>query len=108
MNNQLDIYAERNPQAAGISLFIFENAQTERLFYESIQVKAEPYTAKPNGYLNPSLVISHEIACQLMDALWGAGVRPSSGEGNTAHIQALNKHLDDMRRLVFDNVQESQ
>lgn len=99
--NKLEIYAERNPAAAGISLFVFENTQSGKLFYENIQVTSEPYTEKANGYLHPTAVISYEVACQMMDSLWGAGVRPSSGEGNTAHIQALNNHLDDMRKIAF-------
>lgn len=51
---------------------------------------------------DPPIRLPYEVAQSLIDALWDAGVRPSSGEGHTAHIQALNAHLEDMRRLVFD------
>jgi hypothetical protein len=40
----------------------------------------------------------------LMDELWKAGIRPSSGEGNVGQIGAIEKHLNDMRKLVEKNL----
>lgn len=50
---------------------------------------------------DPTMRLSHDEARDLMDALWGAGVRPSNGEGNTGQLGATQKHLEDMRTLVF-------
>jgi len=36
----------------------------------------------------------------IMDALWQEGVRPSRGVSSTGQLEAANKHLEDMRRLV--------
>ena len=47
------------------------------------------------------MALDDEQTRNLMDELWGAGVRPSSGEGSVGQIGALTYHLDDMRRLVF-------
>ncbi len=51
---------------------------------------------------DPSLKLRKPEAQALIDALWGAGVRPSSGEGNAGQLGATEKHLEDMRRLVFE------
>jgi hypothetical protein len=36
-----------------------------------------------------------------MDALWDAGIKPSGGEGHTAHIRALNDHLTTLKKITF-------
>lgn len=37
---------------------------------------------------------------QLMDELWKEGLRPTD-LGGTVDVRAVQKHLDDMRRIVF-------
>lgn len=37
----------------------------------------------------------------LMDEMWRAGVRPSSGAGTATEAGALERHLADMRKLAF-------
>lgn len=51
---------------------------------------------------DPSLVISVTAAQKLMDMLWDCGIRPTEGTGSAGAMAATQKHLDDMRRLVFD------
>ena len=41
-------------------------------------------------------------AKRLIDALWDAGVRPSNGEGSAGQLGATERHLEDMRKLVFE------
>jgi hypothetical protein len=48
----------------------------------------------------PTIHMTDEMACQLMDELWLTGVRPSSGEGSTGKIAAVERHLEDMRSIV--------
>jgi hypothetical protein len=49
----------------------------------------------------PTMRLHHTASQRLMDELWRAGVRPSNGEGNAGQLGAIEKHLEDMRRLVF-------
>lgn len=52
----------------------------------------------------PMLTLSHRSAQILFDALYRAGLRPSSGEvssGHTAEVAAIRAHLEDMRVLAF-------
>lgn len=53
-------------------------------------------------FSEPTLRISDESAQQWIDELWRAGFRPSEGTGSAGSLAATERHLEDMRRLVFD------
>jgi hypothetical protein len=52
-------------------------------------------------YRPPFLSLSREDGQQLMDELWYVGLRPSEGSGSAGSLAATQRHLDDMRALVF-------
>jgi len=56
----------------------------------------------------PSFTLHPHHAKQLMDDLWSAGFRPSQEEANKGHLQAVEHHLRDMRRLVFKGLQDGE
>jgi len=43
-----------------------------------------------------------EQAQELIDKLWMAGYRPTEGKGSAGVLAATERHLADMRRLVFE------
>lgn len=45
--------------------------------------------------------LTPEAAQELMDSLWQCGLRPSEGAGSAGALAATQRHLDDMRALVF-------
>lgn len=45
-------------------------------------------------------------AQELMDQLWQAGLRPSEGSGSAGSLAATERHLADMRTLVFKKVDQ--
>ena len=49
----------------------------------------------------PMATISDEAGQQLMDELWRCGLRPTEGTGSAGSLAATQKHLEDMRSLVF-------
>jgi hypothetical protein len=49
----------------------------------------------------PTLTIRPDEAQQFMDELWRVGIRPTEGAGSVGQMAATEKHLEDMRRLVF-------
>jgi hypothetical protein len=51
---------------------------------------------------DPSMRLNRIEAQNLMDQLWESGLRPSSGEGNAGQLGAIERHLEDMRKLVFE------
>jgi len=52
--------------------------------------------------IDASLSISLEAAQTLMDDLWACGVRPTEGKGSAGALSATERHLEDMRILVFE------
>jgi hypothetical protein len=48
----------------------------------------------------PLLTLTDNEATALIDELWRAGVRPSE-HGSAGQLAATERHLADMRRLVF-------
>ncbi len=49
----------------------------------------------------PTVTLSTVAAQQLIDDLWECGLRPSEGSGSAGALTAVQRHLEDMRTLVF-------
>lgn len=49
----------------------------------------------------PCVRLTTTEAQALMDELWNVGLRPSEGSGSAGAMAAIQKHLEDMRTLVF-------
>lgn len=58
----------------------------------------------PNSYYTPTARLETTQAQALMDSLWECGIRPTEGAGSAGAMAATQKHLEDMRRLVFDEL----
>jgi hypothetical protein len=50
----------------------------------------------------PTFSLDVDQAQTLMDDLWNCGLRPTEGTGSAGALAATQKHLEDMRRLVFN------
>jgi hypothetical protein len=61
--------------------------------------KIDPTIASPEV---PTFTLDLDTAQQLMDELWQVGLRPSEGTGSAGSLAATQKHLEDMRKLVFE------
>jgi hypothetical protein len=44
-------------------------------------------------------ILPYELAQQLMEQLWNAGVRPAAAMGSVGQLQATEKHLEDLRTM---------
>ncbi len=47
--------------------------------------------------------LNYHDAQILIDSLWDCGLRPSEGSGSAGALLATQKHLGDMRKLVFES-----
>jgi hypothetical protein len=102
--HDMKFYVERRPAQDGYALHLLSGHNSEtlmRITAVSFEVSEISLAVDPKFFADP-ITLSREEAHRLMDELWGAGVRPSSGEGHTAHIQSLNSHLRDLRVLLFN------
>lgn len=52
-------------------------------------------------YIEPFLKLENNEAQKLMDELWQCGLRPTEGTGSAGSLAATERHLEDMRKLVF-------
>jgi hypothetical protein len=52
--------------------------------------------------IEATVSLHDDAAQQLMDELWNCGLRPSEGTGSAGSLRATERHLEDMRRLVFE------
>ncbi len=50
--------------------------------------------------IDPVFSLSVESARQLMDSLWGAGIRPTH-EGTVGQLGAMQKHIGDLRTIAY-------
>jgi hypothetical protein len=67
--------------------------------------KEVTFEALENGQYFPAPIayINYEDAQQMMDELWKCGIRPTEGAGTAGSMAAVEKHLEDMRKIVFEN-----
>ena len=55
----------------------------------------------PHTFSGPCATLTDVEAQGLMDSLWDAGIRPTAGHGSAGERAAMEKHLNDMRRIAF-------
>ena len=58
---------------------------------------------EPDQIAQPQLELNTSDAQSLMDQLWACGLRPTEGSGSAGALSAVQAHLADFRRLVFDD-----
>lgn len=62
-------------------------------FAKPVMFELVEYDEHKRPYVEPTLSMKTEEAKQLMQALWDAGVRPESGNGSGAQVEALQAHI---------------
>lgn len=66
---------------------------------------ARPIEMSPVGDMpprpEPTLLLTHEEATDLMNELWLAGVRPSANLAPLGDVESLRAHLADMKAVAW-------
>lgn len=87
----------------------------DRVFSESVKLylftkdkrgtnAAQPMVIAPVAEFTapmPAATLEPETCQELMDELWNVGFRPTEGSGSAGQLAAVQRHLEDMRTLVF-------
>ena len=107
MNRDVKIRARQGNWNANVGLYGFEYGFDEAGHYARDAVFAnvtiERLTAEDYGRkLEPFVRLEKEQAQLLMDDLWNCGIRPTEGAGSAGAMAATERHLEDMRKLVFE------
>lgn len=93
MDDNIRIFVQPNPCCDAIDLFIKTSGGWIRSF---------ECTEVPVGEITPvAMQLRNNQAQDFMDKLWAAGLRPTEGKGSAGALAATERHLQDMRNLVF-------
>ena len=101
----LNIRARREGWSDLISvLFIDAKFSDGRLLRSSLAKPMLFQESRPEDagiLVEPTISLRFEEAQRLMDELWECGLRPTEGSGSAGQLAAVQRHLEDMRRLTF-------
>lgn len=96
-DNTIRVQAHNAPWRRGV-VFLIRRGRNE-----AAELNFKPL---PDGEVPPeSFELRNEDAQELMDELWSAGLRPTEGSGSAGALSATQRHLEDMRTLVFNRHQ---
>ena len=91
------IRADTSPWRTKVDLFIVSEDRKTRVK----EVILEQFDETVCAPTDPSFSLSTDAAQVLMDDLWNVGIRPTEGAGSAGAMRAVERHLEDMRALVF-------
>lgn len=97
----MKVKVQKNSWSPNVNILLTEKPVSGKGFNYAtsvIMAHVEEYGA----VIEPTFRMSYEEAQELMDDLWTCGLRPSEGSGSAGALAATQKHLEDMRKLVFD------
>jgi hypothetical protein len=100
MNDEIRITADRVPWNYDVAIRI---GAVDRMRHKIAHAKTVVFEDVPDGtmFAEPTLRIGETAAQSLMDQLWTCGIRPTEGHGSAGALSATQRHLEDMRQLVF-------
>lgn len=90
--------ATRAPWNASIELHMAVRAEGVLSVAQPVVMKA----ADEAQLHAPFMRLDFTAAQLLMDELWHCGLRPTEGSGSAGSLAATERHLQDMRKLVFE------
>lgn len=94
----IELMARREDWSGGISIYMRQRTvgHGSRV---AAQIELVPYEV--GTLAQPMMRLGIQEAQQLMDELWQCGLRPTEGAGSAGSLAATQRHLDDMRAIVF-------
>lgn len=85
-----------------VGILVQENRTDGRRF---VVTNMEFKELAPGAWVDATLRLTQDRAQELMDDLWRCGLRPTEGRGSAGALAATERHLEDMRALVFKTQQ---
>lgn len=105
MQEPVKLYARRAFADFGIELHAVATDRDNHTFAVGLPIMMEARKAGlVIGPVPPTMVIDDNVARNLMDELWQCGIRPTRVKDADGVIEAMRRHLDDMRALVFGDL----
>lgn len=89
-------FAQYNMCALRLDLFMAQGADLGYVPKNIVMEKRDD----PGSMIEPLIKLTDTEAQGLMDALWGAGMRPSSRANESDLVAAKNDHIADLRGIL--------
>ena len=100
----IEIRATRSGYMDGIEFYFYNiDPKTPDIITMASEIKFKSF--KRGEYQEPAKLFvpygDKNKLIGLADDLWGLGIRPSMAKGSAGQLEAVNKHLQDMRYMAF-------
>jgi hypothetical protein len=97
-DGKLSIAIEYSPPRRAFDFFIWVDARDGlRKFADQFV-----YLDSPEGtMIDPTLSVEPDVAQQIMDDLWRAGVRPTNIRKDDLALSAKDDHIKDLQKVAF-------
>lgn len=102
MPGEFRIAADNPNYGMKIRIGIWARVEGDYYAADNIKLKQLEGTDDGVGYIPDAIEINKSQAEELMDSLWRAGIRPSHSKLKKLQVGALEDHLSDMKRMVFE------
>jgi hypothetical protein len=104
---EIEFLLNKAPFGTGIEFHVFSKSDDgvyRVLKSELMMEEHKPFEVLPKAQIR----LSTMKAQKLMDDLWDCGIRPSEGSGSAGAMAATERHLEDMRSLVFKTTKKGE
>lgn len=101
----IKVQLENVPGKLGRNLFIWRRTSEGVVEYMKSDGSFSRHERKRGEYLGdipPTMYLDHEVLQGIVDSLAKAGVKPTEASYVEGKLEATEKHLADMRSLVFE------
>ncbi len=98
----LRLIARQDPWSEHVNFLLLHKVSDKpRAICEPLQ-----FHEVPDGTpIEPTFRLYGPEAQELMDALWNCGLRPTQGKQSEGQLQAVERHLADMRTIAFGKLE---
>lgn len=94
----LRLVAHKDPWSEQVEFMLLHHISgTPRAVCAPLQFNEIPEGAP----VNPTFRLYGPEAQELMDMLWNCGLRPTQGQSSAGQLDAVERHLADMRAIAF-------
>lgn len=94
----IEMMARREDWSDGIALYLRQRTVGVG---DAVAAPLTMVKHQRGDFVEPMIRLPIQAAQQLMDELWQCGLRPTEGTGSAGSLAATERHLADMRALVF-------
>lgn len=104
MNNVVrSLHAAREPFWGEVRFWYTERSSIDGVVETRVAQAVNMVKVDVGGFTSavPTIQLHDEQAQEFMDQLWRLGFRPREGTGSAGSLAATERHLEDMRKLVF-------